>query len=188
MKCEICHKEEATEAISVEKDDVSTELYVCKTCAEAHKHPRKPKKAQGHQDANSMPDISSDQEPPEFVKDFVEATLGLMQGMAQDRKKRRTRCPACGMTWKKVEDSGRLGCPMCWRAFANDLRKEFLRGQYSDSHKGSPPPEVAVHPEDVVTVLERKLKEAVAREDFHVAADIKRKLDAMRADPPKGEA
>ena len=121
--------------------------------------------------------ISGDgEEPPEFVKNLVEATLDFMKGVAESGRKH-AKCPACKTTWEQIKSRRTLGCPTCWKVFASDIRKEFLSGQYGQKHVGSMPPTVTG--EASRAYLERELKAAVAREDFKKAAAIKRQLDAL---------
>ena len=72
------------------------------------------------------------------------------------------------------------GCPACWRTFARQIRREFLSAECGRAHIGAAPaidrlPDARA----VRAVLERDLKAAIAREDFHRAAALKRQLDAL---------
>ncbi len=176
MKCEICHEADAAAVIHVKKDGEDRELYVCKACAAKSRHKKKdPNLKPKGEDAPAL-ELGDGEEPPEFVKNLVEATLGFMKGVVESEQNART-CPACKTTWEQAKDSGHLGCPNCWKAFAKNIRANFLSGQYGPKHVGSMPPNVTG--EASRAYLERELKSAVAREDFKRAAALKRLIDAL---------
>ena len=180
MKCEICHQAEAVQPLTVTRDGETKELYVCHACAEAAKHPGKkaPKKPHGDLKMPQLTVLGKDKDPPPFVKDFVEATLGLMQGFAEEENSHR-HCPTCKTSWEKIKESGRVGCPDCWQAFRREIRTEFMAPQYGRRHLGPPPPNVSAPPEASRRHLQRELKAAVEREDYHLAAELQKKLDAL---------
>ncbi len=175
MKCELCNKAAATRAITVKKDGVEKELYVCAACAAAAQNGGAPSRA-----AARAPQSPKDEPPPPFVEDLVKATLGFMKGVSDAEDEARKTCPTCHLTWEKAKEEGRLGCPACWRAFGSQIRETFLEGQFGRAHVGAAPAvEHLPDKKSVRAVLERDLKTAIAREDFRRAAELKRKLDDM---------
>jgi len=178
MKCEICHQADAATVIHVKADNEQKELFVCKSCAAKSRH--KSKSTTQRQRAEHIPEIETgpDGEPPEFVKNLLEATLGFMKGVAESTgKKTPAQCPACKTAWKTMKESGLIGCPHCWKVFAKKIRETFLNKEYGPKHIGTMPPSVTG--EASRAFLERELKAAVAKEDFKKAAALKRKLDAL---------
>lgn len=176
MKCELCHEANAATVIHVKQDGEEKELFVCKSCAAKSKGAPK-KKRHSADKPNSLLAFDDGEEPPEFVKNLVEATLGFMKGVAESGHRTRTKCPACKTTWEQVKKTGRLGCPNCWKVFAMSIHKTFLLGEYGPKHVGAMP--VTVTGEASRAYLERELKAAVAREDFKRAASLKRLIDAL---------
>ena len=183
MKCEICHKAEAVTAVTLTVDGQQKELYVCAACAKASRDgtPRR-KSSRG----TGTPKVTivggnADDVPQPLVEEFVKATLGIMKGMAAGPEEEPDRaCPTCHRTWEAVKDSGRLGCPACWKTFAREIREEYLRGEYGPAHLGAAPSlETIPDARDMRVVLARDLKDAIAREDYRLAAELKRKLDAL---------
>ena len=175
MKCEICHEADAAAVIHVKKDGEDKELFVCKSCAAKAKHPTKNRRDQ-NKDVHHL-DFDDGEEPPEFVKNLVEATLGFMKGVAESGHRTHTKCPACKTTWEQVKRTGHLGCPNCWKVFAKSIRETFFAGEYGPKHVGSV--RATVTGEASRAYLERELKAAVAREDFKRAASLKRLIDAL---------
>ena len=182
MKCEICKKAEAERAITVTENGVEKELYVCPACAEAATRGRTAKAKPPRSGRSGVAVVGGENVPQPLVEEFVKATLGFMKGMADAHEDKRRACPACGATWESVKDSGRLGCPSCWKTFACEIRGEFLSAEYGPVHTGAAP-SVDDLPDAQAArrVLERQLGDAVAREDYHLAAEIKRKLDGLDA-------
>ena len=175
MKCEICHEADAAAVIHVKKDGEEKELFVCKSCAAKARHPTKKKPAQDPD--RPVLEFDGDEEPPEFVKNLVEATLGFMKGVVENGHRTHSKCPSCKTTWEQIKKSGRLGCPNCWKVFSKSIRETFLGGQYGPKHVGAMP--ATVTGEASRAYLERELKAAVAREDFKRAASLKRLIDAL---------
>ena len=175
MKCEICHEADAAAVIHVKKDGEDKELFVCNSCAAKAKHPAKKKSAPEKDDP--LLAFGDDEEPPEFVKNLVEATLGFMKGVAESGHRTHSKCPVCKTTWEQIKKSGHLGCPTCWKTFAKSIHETFIAGQYGPKHVGTMP--ATVTGEASRAYLERELKAAVSREDFKRAASLKRLIDAI---------
>jgi len=176
MKCEICHKADAETALHIEKDGKDKELYVCKACAAAAKHPKR--KGRGKDKPVTV--IGPDDKPPQFVEDFFKAAMGLVDGlghMAHERKTGKKTCPVCHATWESINKCERFGCPSCWKTFADEIRKEILDGDYGSRHVGAMPQNTSG--EDSRAYLKRELMVAVKRQNYEKAAEIQRKLDAL---------
>lgn len=175
MKCEICHKADAATVLHRKKPDgTEQELFVCKACAttaaEKPSH-KEPVIGDGKKIA-----VSGDEQPPEFVENFFKAALGLVEGIAESEKGKKS-CPGCGCTWEQIREKKRVGCPRCYRAFAELIRNEFLAGAYGRTHVGDMPGNITGR--DTRAFLERELKAAVKSQRFEKAAEIRRKLDQL---------
>ena len=179
MKCERCHQADATTAVTVKKDGAEKELYVCAACAAAIRNGGRKKKTSADSSKSTVIKTSGE-EPPPFVEELVKATLGFMKGVAEAEENERRVCPVCHAKWDKLKEAGRLGCPACWRTFARQIRREFLSAEFGRAHIGAAPAiDRLPDARSVRAVLERDLKAAIAREDFHRAAALKRQLDAL---------
>ena len=176
MKCEICHKADAATVLHRKKNDGSDEeLYVCKACAAHSGNEGKRHRADEKKDESAKVTFAEG-EPPPFVENFVKAALGLVEGITgQERDKKA--CPGCGHTWEQIKDEKRVGCPRCYRTFAELIRTEFLTAAYGRTHVGDMPKGVVG--KDSRAYLERELKAAVRHQQFEKAAQIRRKLDAL---------
>jgi protein arginine kinase activator len=183
MKCEICHKADAATVLHRKKKDGSDEeLYVCKACAAATKGGKAKPHAGGKGPSSAKVSITEG-DPPPFVENFFKAALGLVEGIAEQEKDRKT-CPGCGHTWEQIKEERRVGCPRCYRFFAELIRNEFLTGAYGRTHVGEMPH--GVTGQDSRAYLERELKIAIKRQQFEKAAEIRRKLDTLGGGPRNG--
>ena len=183
MKCEICHEAEAETVLHKKDGEQERELYVCKKCASAERHP---KGKQGKGKPVSV--VGPDGKPPQFVEDFFKAALGLVDGLGhleEERKNGKKSCPHCHATWEAIEARGTLGCPSCWKTFAKEIRMKFLRGDYGVQHVGAMPS--GTTGADSRAYLQRELKKAVRLQKYERAAEIQRRLDELDADAPEAD-
>ena len=179
MLCEICKHNDA-EGVLHRKDEngEDEELYVCKKCLAAE-NGDSPSVGDGVEPPAKPKFVSVDgEEPPEFLKNFLDAAVGLIEGVVGTEKPKEPTCRVCGSTWKKIKESRTVGCPDCWSQFGKDIRKEFLCGSYGTKHKGKIP-ERTPEGKPSRAFLEKELKEAVAKQDYRKAARIRRQLDAL---------
>lgn len=177
MKCEICHKRDAVQAVYVKRDGKDCELYVCKTCA----NDLNPRKKASPKASPAMTIVAPGEEPPPFVKNFLEATLGLVKGMSSNHdQEEHLVCPTCHATWEMIKQARQFRCPNCWKTFAKEIQTEFLRSEYGPTHIAQPPAGiVAISKPNTRLELERALRLAVSQEDYRKAAEIQKELKRM---------
>ena len=170
MKCELCHKADAETVLGRGTDK---ELYVCKACEKAAR--TKKKRQQGDAKGDSPQGVP----PPPVVDAFFKATMGFvseLENLCRDISEAPKACPKCGKTWDEMEKSGVIGCPECWKIYADRIANRFLQSQFARRHVGSMPPDTCGP--DAREYLEREIAAAVKREDYKTAAELKRRLDA----------
>ena len=112
------------------------------------------------------------------------------------RKEAETVCPSCGMTFRHFLDWGKFGCAHCYEAFGDQLEPVFkkfhFRTDYRGKHPGDAPVRLksdgfsgeTVKGESPIEKLERRLKEAVEKEDYETAATLKKQIDQMQEGRP----
>jgi protein arginine kinase activator len=91
-------------------------------------------------------------------------------------------CVRCGGSLQDFRESGRLGCPECYRSFEVPLR-DLLRRLHGSTHhvgeryaeRGAPAPETRVETAD----LREQLRLAVETENFELAAELRDRLRVM---------
>ena len=140
MLCELCHKNEA--AATLHRKDASgedEELYVCQSCLARQRGGKDGGAADGT--AESRPKIVTPdgEEPPAFIRNFLDAAVGLIEGVAKSEAPKELKCPVCGRTWEQIKEERTVGCADCWAQFGKEIRGEFLGGSYGPRHVGKIP-------------------------------------------------
>lgn len=176
MKCELCHQADAQTVLHIQENGEDRELFVCKNCAQSRRSPSREKHASSGPRLIAQK-ITEDGEPPAFVKNLLEATIGFMQGVVESEKTAKQKCPRCKRKWDQIKESRTIGCPACWATFPEEIRQTFLSHAYGPVHIGTMPADIKGN--DSRRHLERALKAAIKREDFKKAARLKRELDAL---------
>ena len=182
MLCELCHKDEA--AGTLHRKDANgedEELYVCKRCL-ARQGGCDGKGTGGGEDKESddKPKIITPdgEEPPAFIRNFLDAAVGLIEGVAKSESHEERKCPVCGRTWEQIKEERAVGCADCWAQFGKEIRGEFLVGSYGPRHLGKIP-EKTPDGKPSRAFLEKELRDAVARQNYRKAARIRKQLDEM---------
>ena len=178
MLCELCHKNDAA-GILHRKDahGEDEELYVCKDCLKSSSD--NANAAHTPETADTAIDTSDGEEPPAFIKNFLDAAVGLIEGVAGGGMPKIKKCPQCGYTWEKIKSEKQVGCPDCWAQFGKEIRNEFLSGAYGPKHMGEIP-EKTPDGKPSRAFLEKELKEAVARQNYRRAAMLRKELDKQK--------
>jgi protein arginine kinase activator len=90
-------------------------------------------------------------------------------------------CPQCGLSIGEFHKTGRLGCSECYTVFRDELMPVFRRIHGHDHHVGKVPALNPLHMETRKTllVLRRQLKQAVEREEFEKAAELRDRINAI---------
>ncbi len=143
-----------------------TELCLCEDCA----------RERGLFDPQSL--TFAEKFFPEELKERVDRIVRELSGQAGAQRLPAhnlptdilTRCPVCGFTLEDYRNTNRLGCPDCYSVFA----REF--GTIAAARADSPGAEDA---EPSREAMERELREAVEREDYERAAQLRDRLKAL---------
>jgi protein arginine kinase activator len=111
--------------------------------------------------------------------------LGAAQELEQSAGGTEIKCPRCGFTQADFKKSGRLGCPDCYKTFAEGLSGLLKTMHKGTRHAGKAPESLRVSREfaDRLKVLQKKLTKAIESEDFELAARLRDEIKQM-ADRP----
>ena len=93
-------------------------------------------------------------------------------------------CPVCRLTVKEWEKTGRLGCRVCYTAFASQILPAILACQHCDQHTGKVPQRATSRVRSSVEVsrLRRELERAVAAEEYEQAAELRDRINRVLKD------
>tara|TARA_B100000941_G_scaffold75449_1_gene51457 strand:+ start:160 stop:693 length:534 start_codon:yes stop_codon:yes gene_type:complete len=172
MKCEICHKNDATTAYTHIVDDTKKTLLLCGNCI--------PQSEEKKKNASRSEDDQSTQSVPQLIKKVKVEFNAAGSSEATEN----TVCRECGMTYKQFKEVGRLGCHRCYTSFAPQLERLLIRIHGADAHCGKGPIEVGAvpSPQKALEQLRNELKDAVGREQFERAAHIRDQIRGIKAE------
>ena len=99
-------------------------------------------------------------------------------------------CPECGLRFSQFRETGRLGCPRCYAAFAEQLEPLLRRIHGATRHTGKKPKQESGKQgqASLLRRLSEELERAVGREDYERAAELRdriREVEAGRASSEK---
>jgi len=89
-------------------------------------------------------------------------------------------CPTCGTTLSEWLSKNRTGCANCYLVFRNEV-SEYLRR--SQGFSFAPINELLDEGDSMRTHLEVLLNEAIAKEEYEVAAKLRDQLSALKQLP-----
>mgnify|MGYP000178594708 FL=1 len=188
MKCEICHKGDATTAYTHIVDDEKKTLLLCADCLPSETKVI-PESDVGADFDSAEPSVgtqsSEGQEIPELKKKAkVDFSFAPTTGGVTEKT-----CSGCGMDYQQFKKVGRLGCSMCYSAFQSDLGPLVKKIHGADQHRGKN--WIAVNDgsksfsEVPLADLRLQLQKAVDKEEFEKAAQI-RDLIRLRGENIEG--
>ena len=106
-------------------------------------------------------------------------------------------CPVCGISFFEFRNTGRLGCPFDYTHFESDLQPLLTNIHDSLEHVGKRPRRAAASADSqaVMIQLRREMEEAIEREDYERASEIRDQLraiedsgDQAEPEPPQPKA
>lgn len=88
-------------------------------------------------------------------------------------------CPACGMSFTDIRQTGKLGCPDCYQAFEKEMEAALKRIHGNSRHTGKIPLRSGekARLKKQVWDLKAQLQNLIMEEDYEKAAEIR---DAMK--------
>lgn len=170
MLCESCNEREATIHLTQVIEGAVKKLHLCEVCA-----------------AKSGFDIQS----PMSITDILLGMGGKTAEPAEGELDRA--CPRCHLRRADFKKSGRLGCPECYEAFADELLPLIKVMHRGDQHKGKIPSRecVRVKMTAEMATLRQALEKAVREENYEEAALLRDRIQECKkksAESEGGEA
>lgn len=168
MLCQMCHVNPAGIKIAHVINEKKVEINLCKACAE--------KKGL----SNPMMTI------PQIFGNFVAELLG-QDVLEQSDASASITCTGCGSTWEDFQNTGLLGCEICYQIFQEDLSRVLRRIHGSSQHIGSRPRSQRSNIDrSEIEVIRKELQAAIRNEDFELAAELRDMIrDAERQNDGK---
>ena len=161
MLCSICKEKEATVHLTNISGDKMQKVDLCEECA----------KSKGMND------------PTAFSLADQLFGLGAALEIEQAGGGIGVKCPACGFTQADFKKAGRLGCPECYKTFAEPLEGLLKTMHKGTRHVGKVPESLRQNRDltDRLKLLQKKLNKAIDREDFEEAAILRDEIKQTSA-------
>lgn len=161
MQCCVCKEKEATVHYTQIDGGKIQKLDLCEECA----------KVKGVND------------PGGFALADLLMGLGASQEMEQAAGGSELKCPRCGFTQADFKKAGRLGCPDCYKTFAEPLGGLLKTMHKGTRHVGKVPEALRQNREvpDRLNLLQKRLAKAVEAEDFEQAAILRDEIKQATA-------
>lgn len=90
-------------------------------------------------------------------------------------------CPVCGHSWSDFASTGSFGCGECYRTFASGAAQVLRQVHSSAEHIGKVPSKSSseIKLKRKLEDLKRRLKDAVAKEDYETAAKLHSEIKSI---------
>ncbi|MCH1494309.1 MAG: UvrB/UvrC motif-containing protein [Rubripirellula sp.] len=161
MKCQYCEKPATFHITEITESTGSQVMHLC----EEH--------AKGFLQKEEADPVAS-------IASALAKQLDLGQTKKDLEELDRKACPVCGISFFEFRNSGRLGCPFDYTHFATDLLPLMTNIHDSIEHVGKRPRKTAAADSQAVIIqLRREMEEAVEREDYERASEIRDDLRRM---------
>ena len=165
MQCCVCKEKPATVHLTQIVGEKMQKLDLCEDCA----------KAKGVND------------PTSFAMADLMLGLGASQELDPSAGAVEVKCVRCGFSQADFKKSGRLGCPECYKTFAEGLSGLLRTMHKGVRHTGKTPEALRQTRETVdrLKSLQKKLAKAIEGEDYEAAATLRDEIKTVGAVPAK---
>ena len=166
MLCQHCYKKTATIQITQIINNKKEELYLCQECVEKlglnKMLSQLPQVFTG-----LMVDILKEKKKQMFPKQVSQTGLPA-------RHQEDIRCPYCGASWEDFKRTGLLGCDKCYQSFHSQVQDLLRQIHGNTRHIGNRPQKKrAFLPEVDLVLLRKSLNEAIRKEEYEKAAELR---------------
>ena len=178
MKCDICHKNEATIHIQEIMNGQKKNLNICPLCASEKNL------TESEIDGFNLSEIlynlssqmmnsanhSTEEQNPAITDPSIPSQPSVV-------------CGKCGWNTSKFRETGRLGCAQCYSAFEPILRNAIRSMHKGGVHVGKHPDAVEGSNAEIATKvmsLQKELEQHVAKEEYEEAAKLRDRINKLR--------
>ncbi|NMA64163.1 MAG: hypothetical protein GX964_09025 [Syntrophomonadaceae bacterium] len=170
MYCDNCKERPATVHITQIHNDKKVEMHLCEACA-AKKGTYEMNWGQGLTEGFTLPNLLSG---------FFGGAMPLVNGPV-DTQPSPTSCPDCGMSFHQFTQTGRLGCGQCYDSYASQIEPILRRIHGNTRHLGRVPARSGekVRLQKTIKDLKKELQDAVSREEYEQAAELRDRIKAL---------
>ena len=166
MICDDCGKKEAVVHIVQIGPNGRVEKNLCEDCAQKY--------------GNTM---FAPQERAMSVNDFLK---GVFSNTPRPREEDTPEaeelvCPNCGMRYRDFQQTGKIGCSVCYATFRRQLEPILRRIHGSSTHSGKIPHRTGgtLETKHQINLLRARQQEAVEQENYELAAECRDRIRAL---------
>lgn len=159
MLCQNCKRNDARVHVKRIVSGESAEIHLCTACATAL----------------GLSDSAASFSP---VRDISGNIFSSSENKTSGRL---MRCETCGFSFEDISETGRPGCPDCYRVFLRKLRPALGKLHGRAVYKGKIPSAVSVSAknEEKIEMLKKQLAEAVEAQQFEQAAVLRDEIKRL---------
>lgn len=164
MNCEQCQQKPATVHLIQVINGKKVETHLCEECAA-----KKGAYIFDPDNKFSIPNLLGSIFGTNYSMHDMQSMAGL------------ERCPNCGISFNDIKKTGKLGCSECYQVYGQQLEPTFRRIHGNTQHLGKIPNRGGgkVLLKKQIELLKTKLQEAVGREEYEKAAEIRDSIKDM---------
>ena len=176
MLCETCKKRTATVFYNENINGQTSSYSLCGECA------AKLREKGDMGDITSM--IGSFADPFSMLHTDL---FGGFFGMGATPSLGSKKCPDCSSTFARIRQSGRVGCPTCYRVFADELAPTLHTVHGATIHTGNVPARHRARraKAEKLKILKRQMQDAIAQENFEAAASLRDEIKNLEENSGK---
>jgi len=166
--CERCGQRPAVVHITEVINNKKREMHLCQVCAQEVR-------AEGFTFSSPGFTFSPQLNLHNFLSGLLDFSVGTgLPGTVEFSD----RCEYCGFSEENFVKNGLLGCSRCYDSFSNRLQPLLRRIHGTDTHTGKVPKRTGgrARLDMEIRELKNKLREAVAKEEFEKAAELRDKI------------
>ena len=107
--------------------------------------------------------------------------FGGLFGIPERTENQGKTCPTCHSSFNDLVQTGKVGCPECYKTFANELNGTVRSIHGNVKHVGRSPAgfEKKNEKSDHLAELKKQLKSAISTEDFELAAKLRDEIRGL---------
>ena len=161
-KCRRCSKP-ATLHITEIHDGEAAAVHLCESCAREY--------------------LEEDEAEEQAADPASELAAKLEALVSEGDDDAQTQCSNCEITFKQFREEGRLGCPCCYEEFRVELDPLLENIHEEVVHVGKRPKSspAAVSEQSRLIQLRNKQREAIDREDYEAAAELRDEIAGVES-------
>lgn len=169
MNCQRCQQRPASIHITQIINGVKHETYLCEECAQAEK-------------------ITV--EIPQLPIDNLKNLLGFLgQGYLTDQDSYQLVCKNCKTPYKKIYETGYVGCSECYKEFSSQLENVVQKIHGTNTHRGKIPSRLGTtfRVKRDLEELKVQLRQSVEKEEYEKAAELRDKIKLLEEQQTGGQ-